>query len=154
MDGRRLLAFARVAVPLAVLAFLVFVHVGPVVEVAAIAAGSVWPVLVGAVDGARSVDPVAIEVATAYRVPWYHTMIAVIVPAAAPRIFVGLRVSLLVAFPLMAVGELAGGVGDRLDTAGGWAWLVLMAGLGCAAVRLLLAVERRALRWQRDDDDH
>lgn len=151
LGGRRWLAFARAAVPLAVPVFLVFVHVGPVLEVAAIAAGCVWPVLIGAFDGARDVDPAHLEVARAYMTPWYYTVIMVIVPSAAPEIFAGLRVSLLTTFPLMVAGEL---IEDRLVVVpataglpGVWAWLVLVSGLGWAAARLLSAVERWALRW-------
>jgi ABC-type nitrate/sulfonate/bicarbonate transport system permease component len=151
--GRGLLAFARVAVPVAAVAVLLL-HVSPLWEVVTIAAGSVWPVLLGAADGAHTIDPMTVDVATVFRVPWYHRWYGVIVPAAAPKIIAGLRAGLVPAFALMVVAELAGGVGHRLifvpggaDLPGAWAWLVLVGLLGYLAAGLLSAAERRALRW-------
>jgi ABC-type nitrate/sulfonate/bicarbonate transport system permease component len=150
---RGLLAFAR-AVPPPVLVPLFF-HRGQTMEVLAIAVGSVWPVLLNAADGARSIDPVTMNVALIYRVPWYHRVIGVIVPAAAPKVFAGLRISLSVAFILMIIAELVSGgsgIGYRLrfaqgDLPGLWAWLVLVGALAYVCTGLLAVVERRVLRF-------
>jgi ABC-type nitrate/sulfonate/bicarbonate transport system permease component len=157
---RRLVAFVRALPPAVLVAvFLVLFQVGPAAEVAAIAFGCVWPVLVNTADGARSVDPAYLDVALVYRAPWYVRLFAVIVPAAAPKIFTGLRISLPIGFLLMAVAELVGGtsgIGHRLTSAQGgsdlpgvWAWIVLVGVLGYLSTSLLALVERRLLRWHQ-----
>jgi ABC-type nitrate/sulfonate/bicarbonate transport system permease component len=155
---RGLLAFARaVPPPVLVPVFLIAFHSGPNVEVAAIAAGSVWPVLVNAADGARSIEPVTMNTALVYRIPWHHRVIGVIVPAAAPKLFAGLRTGLSVAFVVMTVAELVSGtsgIGYRLrstrgDLPGMWAWLVLVGVLAYAGTGLLAVVAHQVLRRQR-----
>jgi ABC-type nitrate/sulfonate/bicarbonate transport system permease component len=154
---RGVLAFARaVPPPLLVPVFLVLHRAGPGAEIASIAVGSVWPVLLGARDGARSIDAVTVDTARVYRIPWPQRVVGVILPAAGPRIVAGLRVSLSVAFVLMVVAELVGGVGGighRLlfaqvhgDWSGMWAWLVLLAVLAYLCTSVLGALERRVLR--------
>jgi ABC-type nitrate/sulfonate/bicarbonate transport system permease component len=157
---RGLLAFARaVPPPTLVPVFLVLFHIGPEMEVATIIFGTVWPVLLNSVDGARSVDPVTMDAALVYRTPWFYRTFGVIVPAASPKIFAGLRVSLSIAFILMIIAELVGstsGIGYQLlfaqgnaDLPGMWAWIVLVSALGYLCNSALVAVEHRALRWHR-----
>ncbi len=159
LAGRRLVKIARLAVPLAVPVLFVFVQVGGLLEILGIAAGAVWPVLIGAAIGARTVDPTTVETAMAYRIPWYRLMYGVIIPAALPDILAGLRTALLTALPLMAVAELVGpgGVGHRMiaapvnaDLPGVWAWLALVGVVGAVAARLLTAAERRTRCWFND----
>jgi ABC-type nitrate/sulfonate/bicarbonate transport system permease component len=161
---RGLLGFARVVPPsVLVPVFLVLFHVGPRMEIATIALGTVWPVLLGTEEGARSIDPLRMDTAQVFRIPWYQRTLGVIVPASAPGIFAGLRVSLSVAFILMVVAELVGstsGIGHQLlftqgnaDLPGMWAWIVLVGALGYLCTSVLGAVEHRALRWQRGAAD-
>jgi ABC-type nitrate/sulfonate/bicarbonate transport system permease component len=75
-----------------------------------------------------------------------------------PKIFAGLRVSLSLALILMVISELLGateGIGFQLNAAkstfdfpGMWAIVVLLGVLGYLFNTILLAVERRVLRWQ------
>jgi ABC-type nitrate/sulfonate/bicarbonate transport system permease component len=83
----------------------------------------------------------------------------VVLPAALPKIFAGLRVSLSLSLVLMVVSELVGstnGIGYRLmydqrqfDLPDMWAGIVLLGVLGYVLNTVLLAVERRALNWQQ-----
>ena len=80
-------------------------------------------------------------------------------PAASPKIFAGLRVSLSMALILMVVSETFGsfdGIGFSLYQAKQsylladmWAWIVLLGALGYAFNTTLLWAERRALAWHR-----
>lgn len=153
-----LLAFLRaLPAPTLVPVFLVLFHIGPTMEIATIVFGSVWPVLVNSLDGARSIDPVTIHTARAFGVPPLLRAVGVIVPASAPKVFAGLRISLSIAFILMVISELVGstsGIGYQLVFAYGdsdlpamWAWIVLLGALGYACNGALVTVERRALRW-------
>jgi len=82
----------------------------------------------------------------------------VVLPAALPKIFAGLRVSLSVALVLMIISELVAsvsGMGVQLvdfqrqyDYANMWALIVLLGILGYGLNSLLLHFERKALSWQ------
>ena len=65
-----LLQFGR-ALPVVTLApvFLALFKIGTQMEVATIAFGTVWPILLNTIDGASSVDPVQLETARAFRCP-------------------------------------------------------------------------------------
>nr|WP_232328309.1 ABC transporter permease subunit [Kibdelosporangium sp. MJ126-NF4] len=153
-----LLAFARsVPPPLLVPVFMVMFSLGPQTELVTIVTGAVWPVLLNAVDGARSVDATKIDTARAFRISKASWLFGIVLPAAAPKIFAGLRLSLSIALILMVLSELVGtsnGIGYQLnnaqgysDLAGMWAWIVLIGVLGYLLNRLLLMVQRRSLAW-------
>ncbi|SDD27324.1 ABC transporter permease [Actinokineospora iranica] len=120
--------------------------------------GTVWPVLLNTVDGARSVDATKVDTARAFRLSRTQWTLGVVLPSAAPKIFAGLRLSLSIALILMVVAELVGsvnGIGNQLVRAqrdyelpAMWAWIVLLGVLGYLFNTLLLAFERRALAWQ------
>ncbi|OXM64977.1 ABC transporter permease [Amycolatopsis vastitatis] len=120
--------------------------------------GAVWPVLLNAVDGVRSVDQVKVETARSFRTPRGYWLGMVVLPAAAPKIFAGLRVSLSISLLLMVISELVGayhGIGRSLMNAQQdfefptmWAWLVLLGILGYVFNTIFLAAERRVLAWQ------
>jgi ABC-type nitrate/sulfonate/bicarbonate transport system permease component len=153
------LAFVRaIPPPTLIPVFLVLFGVGTTMQVATIVFGALWPVLLNAVDGARSLDRVQEETARMLRTPALHRIALVVLPAALPKIFAGLRLSLSIAVLLMVVSELVGaanGIGYELlfaqrqfDFPVMWAWIALLGLLGYGLNTLLLVVERRVLRWQ------
>ena len=152
-----LLAFVRaVPPPLLVPVFLVWFSLGAEMQVATIVVGVVWPVLLGSVDGARSVHPVQAETARAFRTPRARWVVGVVLPAALPKVFAGMRVSLSLALILMVISELVGtseGLGlqlavaqRRFDFLTMWTAVVLLAVLGHLLDAGLVAVEHRVLR--------
>jgi ABC-type nitrate/sulfonate/bicarbonate transport system permease component len=153
------LAFARaVPAPTLIPVFLVLFGIGTSMQVATIVFGALWPILLNTVDGARSLDSVQEDTARSLRTPLAHRIALVVLPAALPKIFAGLRLSLSIAVLLMVVSELVGaanGIGYELmfaqrqfDFPVMWAWIALLGIVGYGLNTLLLAVERRALRWQ------
>lgn len=145
--------------PLLVPVFMLVFGISTEMEVATIVFGAVWPVLLNAVDGARSVDPVMADTARVFRLSRWRWLFGVVLPAAGPKIFAGLRVSLAIALILMVISEVVGatsGIGYQLGTAQGasdlpgmWSWIALISLLGYLLNRGLLAVEHRALAWSR-----
>lgn len=150
--------------PLLVPVFMLIFGISTQMEVATIVFGTVWPVLLNAVDGARSVDPVMTDTARVFRFSRPRWIFGVVLPAAGPKIFAGLRVSLSIALILMVISEVVGstsGIGYQLGTAQGaadlpgmWSWIALISLLGYLLNRGLLAVEHRvmayrALAWSR-----
>jgi ABC-type nitrate/sulfonate/bicarbonate transport system permease component len=154
-----LLAFFR-AIPPPVLApvFLLLFNLGAPMQIATIIFGVVWPVIMNTTDGARSIDPTQYETARSFRLPRRRWVFGVVLPAALPKIFAGLRVSLSLALILMVISELLGatdGIGYQLSAAknqfdypGMWAIVVMLGILGYLFNTILLALERRVLRWQ------
>ncbi|MFD9909462.1 ABC transporter permease [Streptomyces sp. NPDC059063] len=139
--------------------FMVAFGLGTSMQLATIVFGVVWPVLLNTVDGVRSVEPVQLDSARVFGLGGPARLRYVVLPAAAPKIFAGLRVALGFALILMVIAELMGsgeGIGARLNAAERefrpdqlWAAIVLLGAVGCVLNGLFLLVERKALAWHR-----
>ncbi|WP_410595120.1 ABC transporter permease [Amycolatopsis sp. lyj-23] len=150
--------FRSIPPPTLIPVFAVLFGLSSGMQVGSIIFGVVWPVLLNAVDGVRSVDQVKVETARSFRTPKAYWLGMVVLPAAAPKIFAGLRVSLSISLLLMVVSELVGaynGIGRSLlnaqqdfDFPTMWSWLVLLGILGYVFNTIFLAAERRVLAWQ------
>jgi ABC-type nitrate/sulfonate/bicarbonate transport system permease component len=120
--------------------------------------GVVWPILLNTVDGVSSVDALHRETARVYRLPFREELRHVLLPAAAPKIFAGLRISLSIAVILMVISEMVAtvnGVGFELVQAQRsfrvldvWATIVLLGVIGYALNAVLATVQARVLGWQ------
>lgn len=155
-----LFAFVRaVPPPLLVPLFLVLFDLGTPMQLATIVLGVIWPVLLSSIDGAASVHPVQVETARVLRLRPTEWWLRVVLPAAAPKVMAGLRVSLSLALILMVISELVGatnGLGfqlalaqRRFDFLTMWTVVVLLGMLGYAFNSGLVAVESRVLHWQQ-----
>ncbi len=155
-----LFAFARaLPPPLLVPLFLVLFDLGTPMQLATIVVGVIWPVLLSSIDGAASVHPVQVETARVLQLRRTDWWLRVVLPAAAPKVLAGLRVSLSLALILMVISELVGatnGLGfqlalaqRRFDFLTMWAVVVLLGVLGYAFNSGLVAVESRVLHWQQ-----
>jgi ABC-type nitrate/sulfonate/bicarbonate transport system permease component len=145
--------------PVAVPFFLFVFRIGSPMEIASIAFGVVWPVLVNTIDGARHVHPGQLETARAFHLGPVQRLVRVILPSAAPKIFAGLRLGLAVALVMMIISEFEGstdGIGREvadaqttLDMSVIWGAIVLLGLLGVVLNVILAVAQRRALAWQR-----
>jgi ABC-type nitrate/sulfonate/bicarbonate transport system permease component len=155
-----LVHFGRAIPPPVVVPFFLFLFkIGTPMEAASVAFGVVWPVLVNTIDGARHVHPGQLETARAFRIGPAQRLVRVILPAAAPKIFAGLRLGLAMALILMIVSEFQGateGIGYEVNTAQStldmsvvWGAIVLLGVLGIVLNAIFAVAERRALAWQR-----
>jgi ABC-type nitrate/sulfonate/bicarbonate transport system permease component len=154
-----LFAFLRSIPPVLLLPFfMVIFGIDWSEKIALISFGALWPILLNSVDGARSVDQVKLDTARSFGVPRSQWILMVVLPAALPKIFAGLRVSLSLSLVLMIISELVGsvtGMGVQLvdfqrqyDYPNMWALIVLLGILGYGLNSLLLLLERRVLAWQ------
>ena len=117
--------------------FLILLGIGDGMKVAFIAFGVVWPILLNTVKGVRSVEPMQLETATAFRLTGVRRLGILILPAASPDIFAGLRISLSLALVLMVISEMiaaGSGIGFRIlnsqatfNIAGMWAAIGVLA---------------------------
>ena len=104
-------------------------------------------------------EPLLRDTGRAYRVSARVQLLRIVLPAAAPRIFAGLRVSLSIAVILMVISELVAtvnGVGFELvqaqrsfRTLDVWAIIVLLGIIGYLLNAILGLVESRMLAWHR-----
>jgi ABC-type nitrate/sulfonate/bicarbonate transport system permease component len=155
-----LLQFGR-ALPVVTLApvFLALFRIGNQMEIATIAFGTIWPILLNTIDGASSVDPVQLETARAFRLSARERLTRLIIPSALPKIFTGFRLSLSLALILMVFSELVGssnGIGyemlnaqNSFDLTELWCTIVLLGILGYLLNAILNGVQRSALAWHR-----
>jgi ABC-type nitrate/sulfonate/bicarbonate transport system permease component len=155
------LQFARVVPPPTLVpVFIVLLHIGTTMQIASIVFGAVWPILLNTADGARSVDPVQIATARAFKLSTADRLTRIVIPSTLPKVFAGLRLSLSLSLILMVFAELlpgtANGIGfeltdaqSRSDLPTVWAAIVLLGILGYLLNTLLLAIERRALAGHR-----
>jgi ABC-type nitrate/sulfonate/bicarbonate transport system permease component len=111
-------------------------------------------------DGARGIDPVLIETGRTFRISRRRQFFTIVLPAAAPRTFTGLRVGLGIAVIVTVVVELisgfAGGLGDyigqlegALRTPEAYAGIAVIALIGYVLGQALLGVEHRLMAWHR-----
>lgn len=154
-----LLAFMRAVPPPALIpVFMVLFGIDNTMKIVTIVFGAIWPIILNTVDGVRSVGPLQQETARSFRTPRRYWVSMVVLPAAMPKIFAGLRLSLSLALILMVIAEMVGtvnGIGYELlfaqksfEFTTMWSWIVLLGVLGYGLNALLLAVERRVLAWQ------
>jgi len=155
-----LISFGRALPAVALLpVFLVLFKLGTPVQLATIVFGVVWPVLLNTIHGAQSVDQVQVETARAFGLPRMRWIFGIVLPAALPKIFSGLRISLSLSLVLMVISELVGatdGIGYQFQVAMQgfdltiiWAWIVLLGILGNLLNWIFLGFERWVLAWHR-----
>lgn len=142
---------------------IVILGVGTSMRIAVVVTACIWPILLNATAAVSGVDQTLRDVAALNRLNPVQTFWRVLLPAASPNLFAGLRVGLTLAVVLAVGADMfagAGGLGGALlasqstfDTAGLWATLVVLAVMGALVNGLLLVVERFALRWNTQGDN-
>jgi ABC-type nitrate/sulfonate/bicarbonate transport system permease component len=155
-----LIEFGRAIPPPTLIPFFIIVFkIADPMYIAVIVFGVVWPVLLNTIDGARTVDSLQLDTAKVFGVTGWQRLWQVILPAASPKIFAGLRLSLSLAVILMVISELIGavsGIGEHLVNAqqsfqlpSMWAGILLLSILGLLLNGVFVLVERRVLSWHR-----
>ncbi|HET6622987.1 MAG TPA: ABC transporter permease [Gaiellaceae bacterium] len=153
-----LVELTRATPPIALVpALVVLLDYGDSMQIAVIAFGVCFPVLVNTVDGIRAVSPEARDTASMLQVGRVERIFRINLPAALPSIFAGLRIAVSVGLVMVVISEFAGtgdGLGryivekqGQVDVTGVWAGILFLGLLGLVLNRLFLLVERRALAW-------
>lgn len=118
-----------------------------------------WPILLNTIDGIAGVDPIVLDVTRVYRLSARSKVLDVVLPAAMPRIFVGLRLAVSYALLAIVLAELFAsteGLGYfilnaqntfRIDDM--WSGIFVIALLAYAVSLLFALLERRVLSWHR-----
>jgi len=152
--------FLRAIPPPALIPFgIVVLGTGTTMKVFLIAFVCVWPVLLNTIDGIRAVEPTLHETARVYRIGWRDRLWGVLLPAASPQIFAGMRTSLSLALILMVISEMVAstnGIGyfvlqsqRSFAIPEMWSGILLLGILGYVLNTAFVMIERRVLRWHR-----
>jgi ABC-type nitrate/sulfonate/bicarbonate transport system permease component len=138
---------------------LLVLGVGNDSKIFVIAFVCLWPVLLNAVDGVAGVDPTLVDTGRVYRIPASDRLRYVVLPAATPQIFAGMRTSLSLALILMVISEMvasSNGIGyfvlqsqRSFAIPEMWSGIILLGLLGYVFNAGFLLVERRVLAWYR-----
>tara|TARA_R110002020_G_scaffold65413_5_gene172786 strand:- start:169 stop:1008 length:840 start_codon:yes stop_codon:yes gene_type:complete len=137
--------------------FIILLGGTDAMRVAFIAYAVMWFVLINATSGVASIHRTLIDTGYAFRIGRAKMLFRVILPAALPRIFAGLRIGATVSLLAAIVSELmlaTNGIGYRLTLAQNmfkmadlWSWLVLLAIIGFLLNTAMEIVERKILAW-------
>lgn len=121
----------------------------------------VWPILLNAIEGVRSIQPSVFETSRAYRVPLALRIRRVVLPGAAPQIAIGLRLAISIGIVMLVVSEMYGSTegvgyyilqsGQRFQLPQTWAGTLLIGFFGWIFTAIYMFGEHRVLAWTRQD---
>lgn len=142
-------------IPLAIL----WLGLGDGAKIMVIVLAAFTPAAINAHAGVRAIEPSVIEAARMLGTPRWRFVTEVLVPAAAPMIFTGLRLSLQASWTTLVAAELVGalaGLGYVLNLAQQdllpgmiLVGMAAVAVLGAATTGLLGLAEKRMLSWSQ-----
>lgn len=135
------------------------IGIGDGMKIFIIAFVCIWPVLLNTIDGIRAVDSTLADTVRMYGLPLHQRLLRVVLPAASPQIFAGMRTSLTLAILMMVISEMVAstsGIGYFILEAertfaipAMWSGIVLLGILGYVLNLAFVLIERRVLRWHR-----
>ncbi|MDC7787433.1 NitT/TauT family transport system permease protein [Rhodoplanes tepidamans] len=138
--------------------------IGPGGAIFLIALGAFYPIVVNTSQGARDVDRMLIRAALMMGAGPFTILRRVVLPAALPSVFTGLRIGLGIGWTAVIVAEMVAvksGLGyvlwdayyvGRMDVV--IADMITIGLLGFLSDRLVLAIEHWALAWRRLQSHH
>jgi len=155
-----LITFARSVATLSLLPLaIVWFGVGEASKVALIAYGCFWVMLTNVIAGVKYIDPILVRAAQTLETGPGGIFVRVVLPAALPRMFAGMRVALGVGFMVIVGAEMIGtiqGLGALIMEARtyyrsdvGVVGMVLIGLFGFAIAVGLERLERVLLPWHR-----
>lgn len=138
---------------------ILFFGIGDTMKVFLVALTCFFPILLNTYSGVRAVDPVQLQTARTFGLKVWATLQGVVLPAAAPYIFTGLRISLAVALIVSVIAEMVAstdGMGFLILQSQRafripemYAGVITLGLLGYLLNRAFLVVEGRLLGWHQ-----
>ena len=156
--------FIRATPPPAILPIaVILLGIGDTMKISIIVLVSIFPILISAADGVAEVHSTVRDVAKTYRIPFHAELFRILLPAASPRIFAGLRTSSTLALVMIVLSEMFGstnGIGYRIlvslrsfSIPEMWSGVILIGLLGYGINLFFGWVERRSLSWHHSVRD-
>jgi ABC-type nitrate/sulfonate/bicarbonate transport system permease component len=136
---------------------ILFLGLGPAMKITTVAMAAFFPVLINTIQGVRSVDPTVTDMARTYGHSAATILWRILLPASAPYILSGMRISLGISLIVVIIAEMlsgSGGLGDVIIhgqrmflVVDSYAWLVVVAALGYMLNVVFRWAERRTTFW-------
>ena len=136
---------------------ILWMGIGEMSKVFLIFLGGFFVILINVIDGIRYIDPKLIEVATAVETPRLKYITQLVIPAAMPTIFTGLRVALGTCWSCVVAAELvaaSSGIGYMISNARNFGQMdVVIIGMISIGVvgkimdEILKIIEKNVLKW-------
>ncbi|WP_042420506.1 ABC transporter permease [Streptacidiphilus anmyonensis] len=138
--------------------FILLLGIGETSKIAIVLYACTWPILLNTISAVREVDPTLLRLARSMDLSAPRIFQKVILPAAVPTIFTGIRLAGAVSILVLVAAEMVGakaGLGYLINSAqfnfaipDMYAGIVTIAVLGVLFNQLLVAVERRLGAWR------
>ena len=154
-----LLEIFRNTAPLALLpVFVLLLGMGETSKIAMVFYSCLWPIVLNTVSGVREVDPLLIRSARTMGLPPSRLFLKVVLPAATPTVFTGIRIAGAYAILVLVAAELVGakeGLGYLVNYSQFtfeipkmYAGILTLSFLGLAFNAILLRIENRLMAWK------
>jgi NitT/TauT family transport system permease protein len=138
--------------------FVLILGLGETSKIAIIFYACSWPILLNTVSGVRNVDPLLIKSARSLGLRPVRLFQKVVLPAAVPTIFTGVRLSATYSILILIAAEMVGakaGLGYLINYAqynfavpDMYAGIITISAIGLIVNQLLIALERRFSTWR------
>jgi NitT/TauT family transport system permease protein len=140
--------------------FITLLGIGELSKISIIFWVCQWPVLFNTVTGIMNVDPAIVKMARSVGIGKWQMFKKVLLPAAMPSVFTGIRMSAVFAFFMLIGAEMIGassGLGYMILQAQAtfqmpkmWVGIVTVAFLGILFNWILLQIEKKFSGWKED----
>jgi ABC-type nitrate/sulfonate/bicarbonate transport system permease component len=155
-----ILEFLRAIPPPVLLPFtLLLFGLGDAGKICVIAFGCLWPILLNAMDGTRNVSETFKDTARLFGRTRAEIAFQVVVPAALPQVFAGMRTSVSLGLIMIVISEMiasSDGIGYLIlhaqrtfDVPAVYSGILLLGLLGYGFNTLFLRLEGAVLHWHR-----
>ncbi|MEV8504852.1 ABC transporter permease [Actinoplanes sp. NPDC051475] len=141
--------------------FVLILGLGETSKIAIIFYACAWPVLLNTISGVRTVDPLLIKSARSLDLGALRLFQKVVLPAAVPTIFTGIRLAGAYSILILIAAEMVGakaGLGYLINYAqynfavpDMYAGIITISGIGLLVNQLLVLIERRFSTWRTAD---
>ncbi|MFW0788756.1 ABC transporter permease [Gordonia sp. CPCC 205333] len=138
--------------------FVLILGIGETSKVALVIYACVFPILLNTISGVRNVDPLLIKSARSLGLPAWRLFQKVVLPAALPTIFTGIRLAAAASILVLIAAEMVGarsGLGYwimasqlNFQIPQMYAGIVTIALVGLVFNLVLVTIERRFSRWR------
>ena len=138
--------------------FVLILGLGETSKIAIVLYGCAWPILLNTISGLRTVDPLLLKAARSLGLGPLRLFQKVVLPAAVPTIFTGIRLAGAYSILILIAAELVGakaGLGYLItyaqynfDVPTMYAGIITISAIGLVINQLMVVLERRFSTWR------
>ncbi|GAA2816281.1 ABC transporter permease [Crossiella cryophila] len=138
--------------------FVLLLGIGETSKIAIVLYACTWPILLNTISAVRGVDPTLLRLARSMDLSGFRLFQKVILPAAVPTVFTGIRLAGAVSILVLVAAEMVGakaGLGYLINAAQFnfaipqmYAGIITISAIGVLFNQLLVALERRFTSWR------